>query len=107
MNMLKIGFIGVGGIAESRHIPAVRKLAEKAVITGVSDVNHHRAQQIAETYNIPGVYENYHDLLENVDAVFISTPNKFHAEISVAALKAGVHVFVKSRWHSPPRNVMR
>ncbi|SDM56669.1 Predicted dehydrogenase [Fictibacillus solisalsi] len=93
MNMLKIGFIGVGGIAESRHIPAVRKLAEKAVITGVSDVNHHRAQQIAETYNIPGVYENYHDLLENVDAVFISTPNKFHAEISVAALQAGVHVF--------------
>ncbi|SFE04026.1 Predicted dehydrogenase [Bacillus sp. OV194] len=92
MNLLKVGLIGVGGIAEGRHIPAIQNLAEKAVITGVSDLNVHRAEQIAEKHDIPSVYENYHEMLPHIDAVIISTPNKFHAEIAVAALQAGVHV---------------
>lgn len=92
MNLLRVGFIGVGGIAEGRHIPAIRKLSDRAVITGVSDVNIHRAKEIAQKYDIPGVYESYEDMFPNIDAVIISTPNKFHAELAVAALQAGIHV---------------
>lgn len=32
-------------------------------------------------------------MFDHVDAVTICTPNKFHADISIAALKAGLHVF--------------
>jgi predicted dehydrogenase len=92
MNKLKIGLIGVGGIAESRHIPAYLKLSEQVEITAVSDVNLERAKEVAAKYNIAEVYEDYHNMLNQVDAVTVCTPNKFHSEITIASLKAGVHV---------------
>lgn len=92
MKKLRIGIIGVGGIAQGRHIPAFLQLNEVCEITALSDVNIERAKETAEKYNIPHVFEDYQDLFSEVDAVCICTPNKFHAEITIAALEAGVHV---------------
>ncbi|RAN89028.1 dehydrogenase [Bacillus sp. SRB_28] len=89
---LRIGIIGAGGIAQGRHIPAFVKLHEYCTITAIHDRNIERAKQIAETYNIPYVFETYEEVFKEVDAVCICTPNKFHAEISIAALQAGKHV---------------
>jgi predicted dehydrogenase len=92
MNKLRIGMIGVGGIAQGRHIPAFQTLNEECVITAVSDVNKERAQEVATKFNIKNVYSDYHDMFQEVDAVCICTPNKFHAEITIAALESGVNV---------------
>jgi predicted dehydrogenase len=92
MNKLRIGIIGVGGIALGRHIPAFLQLNDRCEITALSDVNFDRARETAEKYNIPHVFEDYHELFSEVDAVCICTPNKFHAEITIAAFEAGVHV---------------
>ncbi|MFD1849562.1 Gfo/Idh/MocA family protein [Oceanobacillus bengalensis] len=92
MTKLKMGIIGVGGIAQSRHIPSYQQLKEKVELVAVYDTNQTRAQEVAEKNHIPFVFSNYNDLFEEVDAVTICTPNKFHAEISIAALDAGVHV---------------
>jgi predicted dehydrogenase len=92
MNKLRIGIIGVGGIALGRHIPAFLQLNDCCEITALSDVNIDRARETAEKYNIPYVFEDYHELFSEVDAVCICTPNKFHAEITIAAFEAGVHV---------------
>ncbi|MBE4909123.1 Gfo/Idh/MocA family oxidoreductase [Bacillus luteolus] len=92
MTKLRVGFIGVGGIAQSRHIPAFIKLSDKVTIVGVSDVNEETAKRVASENHIPNVYADYRDMFKDVDAVTICTPNKFHAEITVAALEAGVHV---------------
>ncbi|WP_087972517.1 Gfo/Idh/MocA family protein [Oceanobacillus rekensis] len=93
MVKLKMGIIGVGGIAQSRHIPAYLKFLEKVELVAVQDVNLVRAKEAAKTFNISRVYTDYRELFQAVDAVTICTPNKFHAEISIAALEAGVHVF--------------
>ncbi|WP_433748382.1 Gfo/Idh/MocA family protein [Falsibacillus pallidus] len=93
MKQLRIGIIGVGGIATGRHIPAFLKLAETVKITAVSDINLERAQQTAAQFDIPHVFTHYQDMFPEVDAVVICTPNKFHAEITIAALEAGLHVF--------------
>lgn len=91
MNKLRVGIIGAGGIAQGRHIPAFLQLDDRCVVTAVCDVNEERAKEVAQTFAIPDVYTNYQDLFAKVDAVCICTPNKFHAEITVAALEAGVH----------------
>ncbi|MBO0959749.1 Gfo/Idh/MocA family oxidoreductase [Neobacillus sp. MM2021_6] len=92
MKKLRVGIIGVGGIAQGRHIPAFLQLSNQCELTAVSDVNVERAKEIAEKHSIPYVFENYRELFSNVDAVCICTPNKFHAEITIAAFEAGVHV---------------
>ncbi|MEW9050831.1 MAG: Gfo/Idh/MocA family oxidoreductase [Neobacillus sp.] len=92
MNKLRIGIIGVGGIAQGRHIPAFLQLSDYCELTALSDVNMERAKEAAKEYKIAHVFEDYHELFSVVDAVCICTPNKFHAEITIAALEAGVHV---------------
>ncbi|MEH7010172.1 Gfo/Idh/MocA family oxidoreductase [Neobacillus niacini] len=92
MKKLRIGIIGVGGIAQGRHIPAFLQLNDICEITALSDVNIERAQETAEKYNISHVFADYHEVFSEVDAVCICTPNKFHAEITIAAFEAGVHV---------------
>ncbi|APC49467.1 dehydrogenase [Virgibacillus halodenitrificans] len=93
MTKLRMGIIGVGGIAQERHIPAFLQLQDKVTLMAVNDMNKERADEVAKKYNIPHVFSTYHELFAVVDAVTICTPNKFHAEISIAALNAGVHVF--------------
>ncbi|TGB01657.1 Gfo/Idh/MocA family protein [Halobacillus salinus] len=91
MSKLRMGVIGVGGIAQARHLPAFKQM-ENVEVTAVQDVNLTRAQEVAEKFAVPHAFEQYQDLFEKVDAVTICTPNKFHADITVAALEAGVHV---------------
>ncbi|UOR11586.1 Gfo/Idh/MocA family protein [Halobacillus amylolyticus] len=92
MNKLKMGVIGVGGIAQQRHIPAFAEMTETVELTAIQDINIDRAESVATMFDIPHVFEKYEQLFEVVDAVTICTPNKFHAEIAVAALNAGIHV---------------
>ncbi|MFD0829264.1 Gfo/Idh/MocA family protein [Neobacillus sp. M.A.Huq-85] len=92
MSKLRIGIIGTGGIAVTRHIPTFLQLSETTTIVGVYDVDHARAEQIASQFNSFKVYRSYQEMLGDVDAIVICTPNKFHAEITIAALEAGKHV---------------
>lgn len=92
MSKLRMGIIGAGGIAQGRHIPAFQQLHEDVTIVAVSDVNEDTARIVAEKFNISKAYTDYRDMFDDVDAVTICTPNKFHAEITIAALEAGKHV---------------
>jgi predicted dehydrogenase len=92
MTKLRMGIIGVGGIAQSRHIPAFLQLKDKVTITAVQDLNIDRAREVAAINGIENVCADYKEMFDKVDAVTICTPNKFHAEIAIAALEAGVHV---------------
>ncbi|EIT86321.1 oxidoreductase domain-containing protein [Fictibacillus macauensis ZFHKF-1] len=92
MSLVRVGFIGVGGIAQSRHMPAISSVQDKAVIVSVYDTNKERAKEVARTFKVDHVSDTYEELLSLVDAVVISTPNKFHSEIAIAALQADVHV---------------
>jgi predicted dehydrogenase len=90
--MLRVGIIGAGGIAQGRHIPAFQQLGDKAEITAISDVNVDTAKTVAAKFHIPNYFTSYQEMWPHVDAVVICTPNKFHREITVAALDAGKHV---------------
>jgi predicted dehydrogenase len=60
------------------------------------DIIEEKAVKAAKEYGIPGakVYKDYKKLLKNekLDMVYVLTPNKSHAPITIAALEAGNHV---------------
>lgn len=92
---LKVGMIGVGGIAVGKHLPSLAKLSAVKMVA-FCDLVKGRATTNAGTFGVKGakVYTDYRKMLdaEKLDVVHICTPNISHAEITVAALEAGCHV---------------
>ncbi len=95
MSRIKVGIIGVGGIATGAHIPGYKAVSE-AELYAVADINYERAKDVAKQLGIPAsrTFEDYNDMvaLDALEAVSVCTPNNFHAPASIAALKAGKHV---------------
>jgi predicted dehydrogenase len=96
MDGKKLGFgvIGCGRIS-AKHFEAIAALPE-AELAAVCDVALERADRASVTHGARGYY-NYEELLKraDVDIVTIATPSGSHAEIAVAAAKAGKHVLVE------------
>lgn len=89
---MKVGIIGCGRIAQTRHIPEYAKNA-KAQLAGYYDFNVERAKELAAVYG-GKVYDSADALLadQEIDAVSICTANHAHGEIAVKALRSGKHV---------------
>lgn len=96
MEKLKLGIIGLGGISQVVHLPIFSKL-KNVSIEAVAEINKNRLLAVGEKFNIAKRYTDYNELLKeaNIDAVIIATPTSTHHEISIAALKAGKHIFVE------------
>src|SRR4030095_44932 len=90
---IKIGIIGAGGMA-AYHTTGFRQAG--ADIVALADVNQAAADKSAAQYGIKRVFSDVAEMLRTIpelDAVSIIVPNKFHAPLTIAALKAGKHVF--------------
>lgn len=90
--MFGIGIIGCGKIAQVRHIPEYADHPE-AVLLGFYDINLARARELAEKHGATA-YETVEELFSNpeIQAVSICAANFAHAELTIAALRAGKHV---------------
>jgi predicted dehydrogenase len=87
---LRAAIIGTGFIGPV-HVEALRRLGiTVSAICDVADL----AAKAARKLGIPNAFSDYRTLLKHpeVDVVHITTPNKFHCEMSMAALRAGKHV---------------
>jgi predicted dehydrogenase len=98
MMTIRIGFIGAGAIARSRHLPGLKDLPEVEV-AAVSNRTRASSEAVAREFGIAQVVDNWRSLVEmpELDAVFIGTWPYMHREMSVAALGAGKHVFCQAR----------
>lgn len=96
MTKLRFGIIGCGGIAHSKHFPALAKLSDELEITAFCDIEIDRAKEAAEQYGSTGalVTADYKELLndKSIDVVHVLTPNISHSFITVDALEADKHV---------------
>jgi predicted dehydrogenase len=63
----------------------------------IADVVKERAEESAQKWGIPHVYEDYQEMVdqEEVDAVNVTTYNQAHAAPTIYALNAGRHVIVE------------
>ena len=94
MKTLNFALVGCGVIAPC-HARCISEL-ENARLAAVCDLVGAKAQKLAETYPAD-VYVDYHDLVrrEDIDIVNVLTPSGLHAEVGIAAAKAGKHVIVE------------
>ena len=89
---IRVGIIGCGKIAQVRHIPEY--VANPNVeLYGFYDINQTRTEELAKKYG-GKAFASYEELLadETIEAVSVCAANHVHAEITIAALKAGKHV---------------
>jgi predicted dehydrogenase len=91
---LRIGFIGVGGIAQA-HLKNVKESGIADVIA-VSDINEQAATSSAEKYGAVAYTDSIKMLdSEKLDAVFVCVPPFAHGVIEEEVVKRGIHIFVE------------
>ena len=94
MRKIRAGIIGCGGIANGKHLPAMKKNGNFEIVA-FCDLVEERAQKARQEYGTEDakVFTDYKELLkEDVEVVYVLTPNSAHAPLSIDALEAGKHV---------------
>lgn len=94
MKKTRIGIVGAGRIGNV-HAQSITYAIPEAEVVAITDVYEEAARKLAEKYGIPKYGSDYHMILEDpeVDAVLVCSPTPTHAEIAMAAMKAGKDVF--------------
>jgi phthalate 4,5-cis-dihydrodiol dehydrogenase len=93
--VLKIGMIGIG-VGGAEILPAMEAMDTVEVVAG-ADVVPATLERFSERFSEAKTYESAEALCRdpNVDAVWISSPNRFHAEHTILAANYGKHVVVE------------
>jgi predicted dehydrogenase len=98
---INVGMIGVGGMGGA-HLRAHVKQSETTKdiqVVAVSDIYAKRKEKArtAAKLALKDVHHDYRELLarDDVDAVFVATPDHWHAQIALDALAAGKDVYLQ------------
>jgi predicted dehydrogenase len=96
MSKLKIALAGIGGISQVVRIPILMKM-EDVELVAICDLDEAKISFIADKYDIPRTYFDYQDLLnkEELDGVFICTPNNMHYPMALASMEMGIPTLVE------------
>ena len=95
--MLKAAFIGAGLRATRAHYPAITRAAGKVELRAVCDLDKARLDKVADGFDIGGRYTDFREMLAEVecDLVYAVTQPRSIADVAVAVLDAGKHLFVE------------
>lgn len=88
---IKWGIIGLGDIANEF---AKSFESDKAELFAVGSRSLDKAQLFAQKYNVPKAYGDYDELFadEEIDIVYVATPNSVHASNMIDILESGKHI---------------
>lgn len=92
MDKVKVGIIGVGYLG-TQHARILSYL-EEAELIGVADIDFKKAMVIGNRHGVK-YYENYENMLDEIDAGIVATPTSEHFAISMKLLKKGKSVLVE------------
>ena len=94
MKQLNLGIVGAGRIGNV-HAASITYQIPGAKVVRVSDIRPEAAKALAEKYGIPAWSDDYMDVVNDpaIDAVLVCSPTPTHADIAIAAMQAGKHVF--------------
>jgi predicted dehydrogenase len=96
---IRLAIIGTGGVAQSKHIPAIvrlRTIWEPIELTAVCVRSEKQGKKIEGIYKTKW-YGNYLEMLdkEKIDGILVLSPDEVHYEHAMECLKRGIHVLVE------------
>jgi predicted dehydrogenase len=92
MSKIKIGVIGTGYLGKF-HAQKYAAMDDVELV-GVVDTTSETAREVAEANNTKA-FNDYHELLPQVDAVSIVIPTSLHCEVGLDCLGQGVDVMIE------------
>lgn len=96
MKKAKLAVIGVGGLAQSQHIPNLSKI-DNAELYAICDLRQEVLDEIGDYYDIKRRFTDYNQILADpdIDGVLIVTREDTHVSLTLEALAVGKHVYVE------------
>src|SRR5262245_4956576 len=99
MNKVRIGLVGTGTIAHIMHLPGIETMREMGLVelVAVCDVFEEKARAAAERYGAGASYGDLERMLAEADFDLLvnNTPIPQHFAVTMAALRAGRHVYTQ------------
>jgi glucose-fructose oxidoreductase len=91
---IRYAVVGLGHIAQVAVVPAFRHARRNSALVAVVSGDRAKRREVARRYRIDQTfsYDQFDDCLRAVDAIYLALPNSMHAEYTIRAARAGVHV---------------
>ncbi|MEK6408465.1 MAG: bi-domain-containing oxidoreductase [Acidobacteriota bacterium] len=96
LSEVQVALVGAGNIARWDHLPNLKK-APGATLRAVCSTSGARGKTYALRFGADYCCSDYEEILGDpeIDVVMIASRNQYHGAQSLAALRAGKHVFVE------------
>lgn len=103
MDLMKVGIIGTGWIAEKAAITLNGLKACEAYAVGSRSQD--KADAFAKKWNIPRAYGSYSELIADpdIDLIYVGTPHSHHYDVTKEALLAGKPCLVEKAFMANAR----
>jgi Oxidoreductase family, NAD-binding Rossmann fold len=94
---VRVGVVGGGLVAQAEHLPYLSSLRGRFALAALAEPSRTVREALGARYGIGGLHADYRTMLDagGLDAVVVCSPAGTHAEIVLAALDDGLHVFVE------------
>jgi predicted dehydrogenase len=91
---IRYAVVGMGHIAQVAVLPAFAHARRNSRLVAIVSGDRTKRRELATRYRLEHAYryQEYEECLRHVDAVYIALPNSLHAEYTIRAARAGVHV---------------
>ncbi len=91
----RIGIVGLGTIGRY-HAEQLHSLASQvpATLVGGMDIAERTRHRFEDQFEVP-TFDAHEALYDHVDAVIITTPNRYHEAYAVDALESGLNVLIE------------
>ncbi|MDW5498573.1 Gfo/Idh/MocA family oxidoreductase [Pseudomonas lundensis] len=92
MSKLRVGVVGLGGIAQKAYLPILSQAADWTLV-GAFSPNQQKAQPVCDSYRM-ACFSRLDSLAQQCDAVFVHSSTASHFQVITELLHQGVHVYV-------------
>ena len=94
---LRVGVVGGGLVAQAMHLHYLKHQTDRFDLVALAEPSATVRDSLQQLYNLEAAYADYRELLDGtqLDAIVICSPAQTHAEVALAALDRGLHVFVE------------